>query len=119
MKRVILLLSFILVCIFLFAQDQHTASDNKGLARTYKRKGVEIYILSEPIRDYTVTGTVSDEDAESIINIFAGKETKRTLVESIDVLISNANRKAGKKKFEFDAIITEDGSTGTCIKFKE
>jgi len=102
----------------MYAQAQDTTIARKGLSHTYKRQGIEIYILSEPVREYEVTGKVTNDDAASILDALSGTETKHSLTEDIDVLINNANRKAKKKKFVFDAIITEDGSTGTCIKFK-
>jgi hypothetical protein len=45
------------------------------------------------------------------------RKTNGQLPRLIDKLIDNANRKAKKGKFVFDAIITEDGRTGTLIKF--
>lgn len=115
MKKTAFIFVLFIASLQALAQDQ---TNQKGLARTYKRQGIEIYILSEPLRDYEVTGKVSNEDFTDWANAISGEETKRTLTESIDVLITNANRKAKKGKFSFDAIITEDGSTGTCIKFK-
>lgn len=115
MKKLLLFIAFLGFFNNVFSQD---SIDKKGLARTYKRQGIEIYILSEPLQDYEVTGKVTNDDAISWMNAISGTETERTLTESIDVLISNANRKSQKGKFVFDAIITEDGSTGTCIKFK-
>ena len=114
MKKTVIL--FLTILIFSSAAFQDF--DKRGLARTYKRQGIEIYILSEPLAEYEVTGKVTNDDAASIVNALSGEEDKRTLTEKIDALISNANRKAKKKKFEFNAIITEDGTTGTCIKFK-
>lgn len=114
MKKLFLLSLMLFCTAYGFSQD--TTISKKGLCHTLIRKGVEIYILSEPIRDYTVTGEVTDQDIAGILHSLSGDNTK-TLTQAIDVLIENAHRKANKKKFEFDAIITEDGSTGTCIKF--
>jgi hypothetical protein len=113
MKQLITCIALML-SITVFSQN-----DNKGLAKVYKRQGIEIYILSEPVREYTVTGKVTKDDLNSWLNAFNGKEDKKDLYEMIDALISNANRKQKKGKLEFDAIITEDGRTGTLIKFND
>ena len=89
------------------------------MARVQKKQGIPIFIRSEPVTPYEVTGKVTNDDALTWANAFTGEETVRTLDENIDVLLNNANRKAKKGKFLFDAIITDDGTTGTCIKFKE
>ena len=118
MKHLFCILLLTLSINFCNAQKAgDTTIAKKGLCHTFKRKGIEIYLLTEPVRDYTVTGTVTDDDLESVLNALSGEETTRTLTQRIDVLIENASRKAYKKKFEFDAIMTEDGATGTCIKF--
>jgi hypothetical protein len=93
--------------------------EDKGKAIVKRRQGIEVYILSEPVRPYEVTGTISSEDASSILNALADESDCRDVTEQIDVLINNALRKQKKGKFEFDAIITEDGSKGTCIKFTD
>ena len=89
------------------------------MARVQKKQGIPIFIRSEPVTPYEVTGKVTNDDALTWANALTGDETGRGLDENIDVLLNNANRKAKKGKFSFDAIITDDGNTGTCIKFKE
>ena len=94
-------------------------SEDQGKAIVKRRQGIEVYILSEPVRPYEITGTVSSDDASSILSEIAEENNCRNVVEQIDVLINNALRKQKKGKFEFDAIITENGSKGTCIKFTD
>lgn len=111
---------FALVCfVFLLIGSSFSQDDKKGLGRVVKRQGIEIYVMSEPVREYTVTGSVNKDDFSSVINALSGKKDERTIIQMIDVLINNANRKQKKGKLEFDAILTEDGQTGTLIKFKE
>lgn len=93
--------------------------DSSALARVKKMQGIEIYIQCEPLRKYEVTGSVNNENAIDVLNAISGTETeKRTIKKMIDVLIDNANRKKKKGKVSFDAILTEDGETGTLIKFQ-
>lgn len=121
MKKTMLLTAIAAVmCVFTATAQVKgdTTIAKKGLCHTYKRQGIEIYLLTEPANEYDVTGKVSSDDAASIINALNGTDAQQTLTEAVDALISNANRKAKKGKFSYDAIITEDGSTGTCIKWK-
>jgi hypothetical protein len=94
-------------------------SEDKGKAIVKRRQGIEVYILSEPVRPYEVTGTISSDDASSILGALSDEKDCRNVVEQIDVLINNALRKQKKGKFAFDAIITENGTKGTCIKFTD
>jgi hypothetical protein len=113
MKKLLCTLVAFTMATFLLAQET-----KKGLAIVNKRKGVEIYVMCEPVRDYEVTGEVTKEDLGSWLTAATGNQDNRTVGQMIDTLINNANRKAKKKKLQFDAILTEDGQTGTLIKFK-
>lgn len=92
---------------------------NKDQATVRRFQGVPVFIMCEPVTPYEVTGKVTNDDALSWAVAITGDETGRGLKDNIDVLVNNANRKAKKGKFYFDAIITDDGSTGACIKFTE
>jgi len=127
MKKIIIILlkSFLWTCIltgalfgFISAVGRYQVNST-DMARVQKKQGIPIFIQCEPVNAYEVTGKVTNDDALTWANALTGDETGRTLTENIDVLINNANRKAKKGKFTFDAIITDDGTTGTCIKFKE
>jgi len=107
-----LLITFILSS---FCQDEKECC----LSRVKKRQGIEVYIMSEPLRSYEITGEVLAEDASSILNALAGEEKQKDITEQVDILISNAMRKKRKGKFDFDAIITDNGQKGICIKFTE
>lgn len=113
MKQLITCIA-LLLSVSVFAQN-----DTKGLAKVNKRQGIEIYILCEPVREYTVTGKVTKDDLGSWLNALNGKDDGKDLYQMIDALIGNANRKQKKGKLDYDAIITEDGRTGTLIKFVE
>lgn len=111
MKKMLLAAAFAAFSLSAWSQD------STALAKVNKRKGVEIYVMSEPLRPYEVTGQVTADDFTSVLNALNGKQDQRTITQMIDVLINNATRKQKKKKLEYDAIITEDGETGTLIKF--
>ncbi len=98
------------------ANAQTTKRDT---ATVSKVRGIPVFVMCEPTTPYEVTGSVSDTDAGSVLNALGGKDTYRTIKESCNVIIDNAQRKQKKGKFDFDAvIISDDGRNGTCIKFK-
>ena len=84
-----------------------------ALNKASKIQGVFVFINSEPIAPYEITGKVSSDDLNTLM------EDCPSLKDNLNALVSNASRKAKKGKFEFDAIITDDSNTGICIKFKQ
>jgi hypothetical protein len=115
---ILLLLSFTS-----FAQDDLTS-----VGRVHKIRGVEVYILSEPLRDYDVTGEVSGENLASAMGAVATAFTNDasqkkcySISEKIDMMVSNAlkvkNHRKEHKRIDFDALIITDSDLATCIKF--
>lgn len=104
----------------MLATITHAQVSNDGLAKVMKRQGIEIYIMSEPVKEYTVAGKVTATDVGTFLNAFAKTKDERLddIRKMIDILITNANRKQKKGKLEYDAIMTEDGTNGILIKFK-
>lgn len=121
-------------------QTQHS---NSGLARVKKVMGVELYIYSEPLINYTVVGRVSSITTAEGINLIGNAlsdgienigntvnnidaETKKTpprclnMNERINAIVENAiNKKMHKKKpIDFDAIIIDNDEAGILIKFE-
>jgi hypothetical protein len=114
MKKELVFIAIMLLCSFANAQ-----TTNKDTATVLKVRGIPVFVMCEPTTPYEVTGGVTDTDFGSVINKLGGKNTYRTIKESCNVIIDNALRKQTKGKFEFDAIIiSDDGHSGTCIKFK-
>jgi len=110
---IIALLAFSSVSTF----GQTTKNDT---ATVSKVRGVPVFVMCEPTAAYEVTANVTDDDATSYLNAASGESTYRTIKESCQVIVDNAQRKQKKGKLSFDAIIiSDDGHTGTCIKFKE
>lgn len=102
--------AFVAICSTSFAQSNQSATVNT-------HQGVPVFIMAQPTAKYEITGTVNPNDFGSWLDAINGKKDERTIQQLIDKLIDNANRKARKGKFVFDAIITTDGRTGTLIKF--
>lgn len=113
MKKSILILALSVLSVLCYSQN------DRGVGRASKIQGVEVYVMSEPLHSYTVTGKVTKDDIGSFLNAFAGKKDERTIKEMLETLVENANRKQKKGKLDFDAILTEDGKTGTLIKYKD
>ena len=115
------------VSIFSFAQE------NKGLAKVRKMSGIELYIYSEPLREYEVVGAVSSTDLVEVLNaVTVGLKTiddsdrasdvkYYSMNERIKIIVQNALKKKNHKKkpIDFDAIIIDDDEIGTLIKFIE
>jgi hypothetical protein len=103
-----------LLCSFTNAQTAR-----RDTAIVSKVRGVPVFVMCEPTSPYEVTGNVTDTDAGALINALGGEDTYRTIKESCNVIVDNAQRRQKKGKLDFDAIIiSDDGHTGTCIKFK-
>ncbi|MDP3358107.1 MAG: hypothetical protein Q8S41_02045 [Lutibacter sp.] len=92
----------------LFAQTSIT----NDLARVNKVNGVEVYVMSEPLRDYeTVSDVGTGLKAESLL-------TGGIINKSISERISQFVHKAKKENEDIDAVIYSNGKRVIGIKFK-
>jgi hypothetical protein len=107
-RRSILLLALFLVFSFGF-----TAKDEEGLARVHKVQGIEVYILSEPVRDYEVISDVSTGLSTT------SAVTGGLVNESISDKISNFVRKAMKQNSRIDAVVYSSGKRIVGIRFTD
>lgn len=96
--------------LFTAAQAQQ---DQEGLARVSKLQGIEIYMLSEPIRDYEVISDVSGG-----INTTSAI-TGGMVNESIADKASNFVRRALKENSRIDAVIYASGKRVVGVRFKD
>lgn len=87
--------------------------DEQGLARVNKLQGIEIYMLSEPVRDYEVISDVSNG-----INTTSAI-TGGMVNESIADKASNFVRRAMKENSRIDAVIYSSGKRVVGIRFKD
>ncbi|MDO9036806.1 MAG: hypothetical protein Q7U59_00480, partial [Lutibacter sp.] len=82
------------------------------LARVNKVNGVEVYVMSEPLRDYeTVSDVGTGLKAESLL-------TGGIINKSISERISQFVHKAKKENEDIDAVIYSNGKRVIGIKFK-
>ena len=101
------------IIIFLFFSIQAFAQKNKGLARVQRLDGVEVYILSEPLREYeTVTSVTTGVKAESIL-------TGGLINESISDKVLQFIRRANKQGATFDAVMYSGGKNIVTIRFTD
>jgi cell division protein FtsX len=124
MKKIVLTLA--LAGIFISANSQQ----NKGLAQVRKMSSIEVYVYSEPLRDYEIVGKTnmySDEQLIADLNVInkAVKGTDRASdarCQSMDEQIRTAIKKALKLKMrkknpiDFDAIMI-DSDDVLLLKF--
>ena len=87
-------------------------SISNDLARVNKINGVEVYVMSEPLRDYeTVSDVGTGLKAESLL-------TGGIINKSISERISQFVHKAKKENEGIDAVIYSNGKRVIGIKFK-
>ena len=127
MKKILLLAAFLSCSFFLFSQE------NKGLARVKRISGIEVYIYSEPLRDYEIAGTVNSSSTQETIDAInlglkmltnedrAQDMKVYSMQDKIKAIANNAlkKKKDKKKPIDFDAIIIDDDEKGVLIKFTE
>lgn len=95
-------------------------------ARVNTRQGIQIYVFCQPLRPYEVVKRVNNEDLQdastAVTDAINGTKTVRckSLTENLDIMIDEAVRLKSKKKSPvvFDAIMTDDGTNGSLIKWK-
>lgn len=110
MKKVLLLIVAIAAVALSFTKIE---DDKKGIARVQRFSGKEIYVLSEPIRDYDVVDRMTTEWGTSFVG-------QKNIQKQMQEIITRAlNRVEKGKTKDFDAVLTDDGDKMTLIKFKE
>ena len=109
-----LLAIYLVIMFFAFAPG----SEENRAATVNLYNGIPVFVMSEPVKPYTVTGQVSNIDAAALIGAGLTGADERTVTQMIDAMLTNANRKKKKGKLDFDAIVTADGVTGNCIKWQ-
>lgn len=103
MKKLFLALIAVAAMAMAFTKVQ-----NEGLAKVKTIEGKEVYVLSDPLRNYTVVETYTT----ALVTAVAGRQTIENQMKDI---IWRGN----KNKIDFDALLTDDGKKVTLIKFKE
>ena len=90
-------------------RDENT--DKKCIATASKIQGKEVYILSEPLRDYSSVDKVNSAFAQ-IIGI------DPTIDNMVKTMVDKAvNKEVDGKVGKFDAVLTSDGDVAILVKF--
>lgn len=106
-------ISTFLLALSLLISLGFTKGEEEGLARVNKLQGIEIYMLSEPVRDYEVISDVSTG-----INTTSAI-TGGMVNESIADKASNFVRKAMKQNSRIDAVVYSSGKRIVGIRFTD
>jgi hypothetical protein len=109
MKKLLILLA---ASIFLI-NSAFKNDEEKGLARVNKVQGIEVYVLSEPLRDYEVISDVGTAISTT------SAVTAGLVNESIADKISTFVRKAMKENSRIDAVIYSSGKRIVGVRFKD
>jgi len=106
-------ISTLLIAAALVLSLGFKAKDEEGLARVNKVQGIEVYILSEPVRDYEVISDVST--GISTTSAVTGGLVNETIADKV----SNFVRKAMKQNSRIDAVVYSSGKRIVGIRFKD
>ena len=94
---------------------EEATEENKGIARVKKVKGVHVYVFSEPMVEYeTITGNAKATAAGSLGGIMSS-----SIEEDIDKLVTKAQKAAGRRISDLDAVSYTSGKSGIGIHYTE
>jgi hypothetical protein len=102
----------ILAALVLIGSIAATTSEENDLARVQRISGKYVFIMCEPLQEYEVVETVNT----SVSTMLAGQQS---ISDQVKEMVNKALRRERKGKFEFDALVTEDGDSAILIKFKD
>ena len=109
MRKITLLFALIFTVNF-YAQDV-------PLAKVKKVNGIEVYILSEPLRDYEVV--LGGRNKLQWGSFLTGGLFVPAIDDKISKFIKAVQEKAEEEGVKFDAIVYTDGRNVSAIKFTE
>ena len=109
MRKITLLFALIFTVNF-YAQDV-------PLAKVKKVNGIEVYILSEPVRDYEVV--LGGRNKLQWGSFLTGGLFVPAIDDKISKFIKAVQEKAEEEGVKFDAIVYTDGRNVSAIKFTE
>src|SRR5690606_2182710 len=100
----------ILAALVLIGLIAATTNEENDLARAQRINGKYVFVMCDPLQEYEIIETVST----SVSALLAGQQS---ISEQIKEMVNKAVRRERKGKFEFDAIVTQDGDNAVLIKF--
>ena len=93
-----------------------STAETKGLAKAAKLNGYEVYVMSEPVRDYeTVVDVSTGAKAKSYIT---GGLVNNSIEEDISQYVKRADRDAKEENKKIDAVVYTGGKRAIGVKFK-
>ena len=93
-----------------------STAENKGLAKAAKLNGYEVYVMSEPVRDYeTVVDVSTGAKAKSYIT---GGLVNNSIEEDISQYVNRAEKEAREERKKIDAVVYTGGKRAIGVKFK-
>jgi hypothetical protein len=102
MKRILLLTALVVATSTVFAQEK------KGLAKVQKVSGIEVFVMAEPLLEYTVVDEVNSMYTASVSMV---------MPQIIENYVDKAKKKSKKENKEFDALII-NSEKALLIKWK-
>ena len=109
MKTTLFIIMFMITSVAIAQDSQDNKEDKKGMSRVQKLRGVEIYVMSEPLREYIVVDKVSNQFTAA---------TGLTVPLIVSNYLNKAEKKRDKDGLKFDALIINDDS-GVMVKWKD
>ena len=107
----------IFTLLFIFLQTSFSFSQTqKGLIRVHKVQGIEVYFMSEPLREYEV---VTNKNSGITIGASAitGGLVNEGISEKATKLVKRLLKSITKKGLKIDAVVYSSGKSATGIKF--
>lgn len=88
----------------------------KSLARVQKVEGVEVYVLSEPMKDYEVFN--SKKGGVKLKSYLTGGLVNNSIEEDVSQFVSKLVKDSEKENEKIDGIVYGAGKNAVGIKFK-
>lgn len=106
--------------IFVFFLQSLTTIDkanNSQLAKVNKVNGIEVYILSEPLRKYEVV--MGKGKSVPWLSVVSGGIVNDNIASKVSKYIKAVQKKALEENISFDAILYTNGKSVSAIKFTD
>lgn len=89
--------------------------ENKLLARAQKINGIEVYVLSEPLRNYEVVNTKGS--GVKMKSAFTAGLVNNSIDEDVEQFVKKLVKDAEKDKVKLDAVVYSSGKSASGVKF--
>ncbi len=106
----------LLIAIFAVFGLSINAQNKKDLIRVHKIQGVEVYFMSEPLREYEVVGN-QKKGITIGVSAITGGLVNEGISEKATQLVKRVIKSITKKGLKFDAVIYSSGKIATGVKF--